>query len=137
VVLDVGCASGYSTAVLARLAEAVVAVEVDSVLAARAARSLRQIGIENALVIEGPLTAGAPSHAPFDAILLNGAVSQVPQPLLEQLRDGGRLVAVRAEGAFGHAQVWRRTGKAVDAVAAFDAGAEPLPGFARKAEFSL
>jgi len=137
VVLDVGCATGYSTAVLARLAKAVVAVEVDAALAARAARCLRQLGIENALVIEGPLTAGAPGHAPFDAILLNGAVWQVPQALLEQLRDGGRLVAVQAEGAFGRAQVWRRTATVVDAVAAFDAGAEPLPGFARKAEFSL
>ncbi len=137
VVLDVGCATGYSTAVLARLARAVVAVEENASLAAQAARSLRALGVENALVVEAPLTAGAPGHAPFDAILLNGAVAQVPTALLDQLRDGGRLVAVQAEGAFGRVQVWRRSGKAVGAVAAFDAGAEPLPGFARKAEFSL
>jgi len=137
VVLDVGCATGYSAAVLARLAKAVVAVEGSAPLAAQAARNLRELGIENALVIEGPLTAGAPAHAPFDAILLNGAVAYVPQALLDQLRVGGRLVAVQAEDGFGQAQVWRRSATTVDVVTAFDAGAQPLPGFARKAEFSL
>lgn len=136
-VLDVGCATGYSTAVLARLANKVVALEVDDALAARAAETLRQLHVGNAAVLRGALEAGAPEHAPFDAILLNGAVQQVPQGLLEQLEDGGRLVAVVADGAFGRAQVWRRTGKAFDARPAFDAGAEPLPGFSRAAEFSL
>lgn len=137
VVLDVGCATGYSTALLARLAKAVVAVEVDGALAAAATRALRQLGVENAVVIEGPLPAGVPGHAPFDAILLNGAVPQVPQALLEQLGEGGRLIAVRADGAFGRVEVWQRNGKGFDSVPAFDAGAEPLPGFARKATFSL
>ncbi len=135
IVLDVGCATGYSTAVLARLAKAVVAVEVDAALAARATSTLRQLKVNNALLIEGPLPLGAPSHAPFDAILLEGAVPRVPQALLEQLKDGGRLVGVIAEGAFGRAEVWRRSGKAYDARPAFDAGAEPLPGFSRQAEF--
>ena len=135
VVLDVGCATGYSTAVLARLAKAVVAVEVDAALAARATQTLRQLGVNNALVIEGALEKGAPSHAPFDAILLNGAVPRMPQELLEQLKDGGRLVAVIADGAFGRAQVWRRTGKVFDPRPVFDAGAQPLPGFSRQVEF--
>jgi protein-L-isoaspartate(D-aspartate) O-methyltransferase len=137
VVLDVGCATGYSTAILARLAKAVVAVEVDAALAARATQTLRQIGVGNTVVIEGALERGAPSHAPFDAILLEGAVPQVPQALLEQLKDGGRLVTVIAEGVLGRAQVWRRSGKVFDARPVFDAGAQPLPGFARKAEFVL
>jgi protein-L-isoaspartate(D-aspartate) O-methyltransferase len=137
VVLDVGCATGYSTAVLARLAKSVVALEVDEALGARAAEILRQLRVANAVVVHGPLEAGAPAQAPFDAILLEGAVPQAPQVLLDQLRDGGRLVAVIADGAFGRAEVWRRVGKAVDGRCAFDAGAEPLPGFARKAEFSL
>ena len=137
VVLDVGCATGYSTAVLARLAKSVVALEVDAALAAQATETLRQLHVVNAIVLEGALEAGAPAHAPFGAIVLEGAVPQVPQGLLEQLADGGRLVAVIADGAFGRAQVWLRTGKAIDARSAFDAGAEPLPGFARKAEFSL
>jgi protein-L-isoaspartate(D-aspartate) O-methyltransferase len=137
VVLDVGCATGYSTALLARLAKAVVAVEVDAALAARAVATLRALKVGNALVIEGPLPAGAPSHAPFDAILLEGAVPQVPQTLLDELKDGGRLVGVIADGAFGRAEVWRRSGATFDARPAFDAGAEPLPGFARRAEFVL
>jgi protein-L-isoaspartate(D-aspartate) O-methyltransferase len=137
VVLDVGCATGYSTAILARLAKAVVAVEVDAALAARATLNLRHIGVGNAVVIEGALEEGAPSHAPFDAILLEGAVPQVPQALLEQLKDGGRLVAVIAEGVLGCAQVWRRSGKVFDARPVFDGGAQPLPGFARQAEFVL
>ena len=137
VVLDVGCATGYSTAVLARLAKSVVALEVDDALAAAAQETLHRLRVANAMVLRGALEAGAPAQAPFDAILLQGAVAQVPQVLLDQLRDGGRLVAVIADGAFGRAQVWRRTGKAVDGRSAFDAGAEPLPGFARKAEFSL
>jgi protein-L-isoaspartate(D-aspartate) O-methyltransferase len=135
VVLDVGCATGYSTAVLARLAKAVVAVEIDASLAARATQTLRQLGVNNALVIEGALETGAPSHAPFNAILLNGAVPQVPAALLEQLKEGARLVGVIAEGAFGRAQVWQRTGKLFDSRPVFDAGAEPLPGFSRQADF--
>jgi protein-L-isoaspartate(D-aspartate) O-methyltransferase len=135
IVLDVGCATGYSTAVLARLANAVVAVEVDAALAGRATQTLRQLGVNNALVIEGALEMGAPSHAPFDAILLEGAVPRVPGGLLEQLKDGARLVAVTADGTFGRAQVWQRTGKVFDSRPVFDAGAEPLPGFARQADF--
>jgi len=137
VVLDVGCASGYSTAVLARLARAVVAIEVDAALASRATQTLRQLRVNNAAVIEGALEKGALSHAPFDAIVLEGAVARIPQQLLEQLRDGGRLVAVIAEGAFGRAQVWQRTAKLFDSRPAFDAGAPPLPGFSQPAEFVL
>jgi protein-L-isoaspartate(D-aspartate) O-methyltransferase len=137
VVLDVGCATGYSTAVLARLARAVVALEADAALAGRATATLRRLEVNNALLIEGPLAAGAPSHAPFDAIVLEGAVPRVPHDLLEQLKDGGRLVCVSAQAAFGRAEVWRRSGKAFDARPAFDAGADPLPGFTVEAGFAL
>jgi protein-L-isoaspartate(D-aspartate) O-methyltransferase len=136
-VLDFGCASGYSTAVLARLARLVVAVEVDASLAARASEALRGLHIDNAVVIAGELQAGAPTHAPFDAMVLEGAVVDVPHGLLEQLKDGGRLVAVVAEAGFGRAQVWRRAGKTFAARPAFDAGAGPLPGFSREPVFSL
>jgi protein-L-isoaspartate(D-aspartate) O-methyltransferase len=137
VVLDVGCATGYSTAVLGRLSKAVVGVEVDATLVGVATRTLQQQGAGNAVVIEGALEKGAASHAPFDAILLNGAVPRVPDELLAQLKDGGRLVAVLADGAFGRAQMWQRTGKLFDTRPAFDAAAEPLPGFAQRAEFVL
>jgi len=137
VVLDVGCATGYSTAVLARLARAVVALEVDAALAAEAKSLLAKLGVVNAVVIDGPLASGAPTHAPFDVILLNGSVAEAPDHLLAQLKERGRLLAVVAEGNFGEAQIWRRAGKGFDGVAVFDAGAEPLPGFARAQEFTF
>ena len=137
VVLDVGCASGYSAAVLARLAKSVVAVEVDAALVARASETLRQLEATNTLVLEGALPKGAPTHAPFDAILLEGAVPDVPDELLAQLKDAGRLVAIVTDGALGRAKLWRRTGKLFDARPAFDAGAPPLPGFAQQPEFVL
>jgi protein-L-isoaspartate(D-aspartate) O-methyltransferase len=117
VVLDVGCATGYSTAVLARLAKSVVASEADAALATRATEALRTIRADNAVVVHG--------------------VPDVPQSLIDQLKDGGRLVGILASGTLGRAQVWRRTGKTFDARPAFDAGAELLPGMARKAEFSF
>jgi len=138
VVLDVGCATGYSAAVLARLAKSVVAVEVDAALVAHASETLRQLEVTNALVLEGALPKGAPTHAPFDAILLEGAVPNVPEELLAQLKDGGRLIAIVAvDGALGRAKLWRRTGKLFDARPTFDAGAPTLPGFAHQPDFIL
>lgn len=137
VVLDLGCATGYSTAVLARLAKAVVAVELVAALAQRAAETLRLLHVSNAIVIEGALQNGAPAHAPFDAILLNGAVDSIPDTLLGQLKDGGRLAGVIADGAVGRAQIWQRRGTMFDARPIFDATAVPLPGFARQVAFSL
>jgi protein-L-isoaspartate(D-aspartate) O-methyltransferase len=134
-VLDVGCASGYSTAIVAKLAAKAVGLETDSALAARAAKSLHELGFANAKIVEAPLPGGAPDEGPFDAILLNGAVPDAPIALLEQLKDGGRLVAVIASGAFGRAQVWQRSGSAWGSRVDFDAAAAPLPGFARAAGF--
>lgn len=134
-VLDVGCASGYSAAVLARLAGRVVAVESDAALAASAGTILRGMGVANLTILPGTLAAGAPGHGPYAAIILEGAVPEVPQSLLDQLADGGRLVAVVGQGGLGCAQVWQRAGATFDARTAFDADAPPLPGFAREPGF--
>ena len=134
-VLDVGCATGYSTAVLARLAKRVIAVESDQELAERARRLLEEVGAGNAVVVHGRLAAGAPADAPYDVILLNGAAETVAPALLEQLSDGGRLAAIAAQGPLCRAQIWRRIGKTFDARPAFEAGAAVLPGFERPAEF--
>jgi protein-L-isoaspartate(D-aspartate) O-methyltransferase len=134
-VLDVGCATGYSTAVLARIAKRVVAVEVDADLAQTARRLLGEHGSGNATVIEGPLSAGAPAEAPFAVIFVNGAVQVVAPALLEQLEEGGRLVALVAEGNVSRAHIWRRGGKAFDERPAFEAGAGLLPGFERPVGF--
>jgi protein-L-isoaspartate(D-aspartate) O-methyltransferase len=134
-VIDVGCATGYSTAVLAKIGAEVVAVESDTALARSAADALSTLGLTNAMVVRGPLAAGAADKAPFQVILLNGAVAKIPESLLEQLDDGGRLVAVISEGSFGCAKIWRRSGGSFDARPAFDAAAMPLPGFAVEAGF--
>ena len=136
-VLDVGCATGYSTAVLARLAQRVVALEADRDLARAAAAALQELGAGNAKVVEGALAAGAPGEGRFDAILLNGAVPAVPPALLEQIADGGRLVAMLHQGPVCRAHVWRRSGKVVNGQRAFDGAAAPLPGFEAPAEFVL
>jgi len=134
-VLDVGCATGYSTAVLATLARSVVGLEENAALAQRAQTALADLGRTNAVINTGPLTHGAPGEGPFDAILVNGCVADVPDALLDQLKDGGRLAAVRADGRVGQATVWRRHGTSFDARPAFDAGAPLLPGFEKQPGF--
>ena len=141
-VLDVGCATGYSTAVLARLASSVTAVEPEPELAIAAREALQELGIANAAVIEGALRRGTPEAGPFDVILLNGRVPEVPGSLLAQLKEGGRLCAIIAAGREGRP----RQGKAtlfvkVDGEASwrphFDANAKPLPGFAPSPSFTF
>jgi protein-L-isoaspartate(D-aspartate) O-methyltransferase len=136
-VLDVGAATGYSSAVLARLAARVVALESDPDLAEEARRALPAAGVTGVALRHGPLGNGSPEDAPFDVIVLEGAVPEVPARLLDQLKDGGRLVAILSDGRWGRATVWRRIGTSYDARPVFDAGALPLPGFAREAQFQF
>jgi protein-L-isoaspartate(D-aspartate) O-methyltransferase len=136
-VLDVGCATGYSTAVLAKLAGRVVALEAERDLALAARSTLEKLGVDNATVVEGPLTGGAAGHGRFDAILINGAVPSVPPALLDELADGGRLAAVLRQGPLCRVHLWRRTGSALDEEPAFEAAAAPLPGFEEPVEFTL
>jgi len=140
-VLDIGCASGYSTAVLSSLASAVTAVEVEPELAAAARANLAALGIGNATVVEGPLTGGAPDAAPFDVILINGGIVDVPEALLAQLKDGGRLAAIIAggEGRPGQpkASLFVKVDGETSGIIHFDANAKPLPGFAPAPCFTL
>ena len=136
-VLDVGGASGYSAAVLAGMGKSVVALESNIKLAEQARATLAALGLDNASVAVGELTAGWLDKAPYDAIVLQGAVATVPEPLFDQLKDGGRLVAILLEGGLGKATIWRRLGRSVDAWGAFDAAAPILPGFERVPVFVL
>jgi protein-L-isoaspartate(D-aspartate) O-methyltransferase len=136
-VLDIGPATGYSTAVLARLAQRVVALEADRDLARAAEALLQELGAANVKVIEGAFAAGVPAEGRFDAILINGAVPTAAPALLDQLADGGRLVAMLHKGPVCRAHVWRRSGKIVDRQAVFDGAAAPLPGFEERVEFVL
>jgi len=134
-VLDVGCATGYSSAVLAKLARLVVALEQDDTLAASATRALAAVGAGNARVTTGKLADGWPREAPYDVILLNGSTEVVPQPLLDQLAHGGRLVTVVGRAPIGRGTVYRRSGTHVSAHAEFDAVAPLLPGFSKPLAF--
>ncbi len=137
VVLDVGCATGYSTAILSSIAETVVALESDAALAEQATEVLSNIGRDNAAVVVGPLKDGYPSEGPYDAIFVGGEVPAVPDGLLDQLKDGGVLVTIVADGKISRAIVWQRTGETFDRREAFEASAAPLPGFERKTAFAL
>jgi protein-L-isoaspartate(D-aspartate) O-methyltransferase len=126
-VLDVGCGTGYSTAVLARLGRKVVGLEPELADAAR--RALRTIGAENVEIVEGALPRGYKRGAPYDVILLNGSVPEIPEALIEQLEEGGRLTAVLAGGLQGKAYLFVKVAGAASGLPHFDAGARPLPGF--------
>jgi protein-L-isoaspartate(D-aspartate) O-methyltransferase len=134
-VLVVGCATGYSAAVLARLAREVTALEEDAELADSAVATLAGLGVANAKVVRGPLIAGWPSAAPYDVIFVDGAIEVEPTALLGQLADKGRLVAVMGRGGAGRAMVYRSDRGVISAVAVFNGGAPVLPGFERSAEF--
>ncbi len=136
-VLDVGCSLGYSTAVIARLADAVVAVEEDEALAAEAEQTLSQEAVDNAAVIFGPLAGGAAKHGPYDVITIQGGVEEIPDAILAQLKDGGRIGAVFMEGALGVARVGYRSEGRISWRFAFNATAPVLPGFALAHAFTL
>lgn len=136
VVLDLGCGTGYSAAILARLASTVVAVDSDAELVARATELLGDLGIDNAVALQGDLTKGYPDQAPYDVIVLNGAVAEVPAVILDQLGDGGRLVAVvQPESGIGTAYLHQRVAGAVSRRPLFDAATPLLPGFGPKPRF--
>jgi len=125
-VLDIGCATGYSSAVLSSIAHSVVAVEEDTTLAASAKKLLRTANVE---VVSGKASAGWAEAAPYDAILIGGAVEEIPSALTGQLRDGGRLAAVIRKDSAARAMLYVRTGGHVSARRLFDAAIPPLPGF--------
>ncbi|MDX2289802.1 MAG: protein-L-isoaspartate O-methyltransferase [Hyphomicrobiaceae bacterium] len=137
VVLDVGCATGYSAAVLARLAETVVAVEQDAEMSEQASRTLTEVAVDSVAVVTGELADGYPAEGPYDAIVVEGAVEEIPEALLDQLKDGGRLVAIRILGAVSRAVIVRRIGAQFDEREAFEASAPLLPGFERARYFVL
>ena len=131
-VLDVGCGTGYSAAVLARLAGSVIALEEDADLARQAKQALAAVGAAGAAQVEvvvGPLTAGWPAGAPYDVILLDGAVEIVPEALGRQLKPDGRMVGVcgrppASKGMIYHVIEGQVVGRQI-----FDAAARVLPGF--------
>ncbi len=136
-VLDVGCGLGYSSAIVARMAEAVIAVEDDEARASEAQSTLSEQGVDNAVLHTGALTAGAPEHGPYDVILLQGGVEQIPDTLLAQLKEGGRIAALFVEGALGVVRVGYKIDGDINWTFAFNAGAPVMPGFEKPRAFQL
>ena len=136
-VLDVACGLGYSTAVVARLAQMVIGVEEDESLAAEAQETLSNSSADNAIVHQGALAEGAAEHGPYDVILIEGGVEEVSDALLAQLKDGGRIAALFMSGALGEVKIGYKSAGRVSWRFEFNAGAPVLPGFAKPEVFSL
>jgi len=136
-VLNVGCATGYAAAVMARLAGTVVAIESDADLAASAGDNLAKVEIDNVAVIEGALPEGCADQGPFAAILIDGGVEEVPTALLEQLAPGGRLACVVQSSPAGKAMLYSENGGVFGQRPLFDASVPPLPGFTRPKVFAF
>ncbi len=134
-VLIVGAGLGYEAAVVARLAQAVVALESHPEMAAQAEATLAEQGVDNVAVVTGDLAAGYPGQAPYDVILIAGGVEEVPQALTDQLAEGGRIGAIFAEGNLGVARIGHKIDGEINWRFAFNASAPVLPGFNRRKGF--
>jgi protein-L-isoaspartate(D-aspartate) O-methyltransferase len=136
-VLDIGAGLGHSSAVIARLAEAVVACEEDAAMVREAEQALSEVGIDNVALAHGPLAEGAPKHGPYDAIAIEGAVEQVPEAILGQLKDGGRIGCLFLEGRLGLCKIGYKTAGRISWRPIFNAGAPVLAGFEAQRAFVL
>ncbi len=134
-VLEIGGGSGYLSAILSQLAGSVVSLESDEELSARATETLSALGFDNVASVKGELEKGYAAEAPYDLIFINGSVEEVPAVLLDQLADGGRLVAVVGHGNSAKATVYQKAGKGTSAATSFNVSFKPLPGFAKAKEF--
>ena len=134
-VLDIACNTGYSTAVIARLCSSVIGIEEDPGLVGFATEALLDLGVDNAVVVESSLAEGYAKEAPYDAIVIQGAVDRVPEAILDQLRDGGRLVAVVGRGQAGRARLFVKEDGIVSSRPVFNAAIPALESFASNPGF--
>jgi protein-L-isoaspartate(D-aspartate) O-methyltransferase len=137
VALDLACGLGYSTAVLANMCEFVVGVEDDETRAEEAQTLLSAAGIDNAAVMTGAPAEGSAKSGPYDIIMVQGAVETVPEAVIAQLRDGGRMACVFAEGSLGVVRVGYKLDGMMNWRFAFNASAPVVAGFEKTTEFAL
>lgn len=136
-VLDIGTGFGYSSAVIAHMAEAVVAVEEDEAMAAEAQDGLVDAGADNVVMHKGILAQGAAQHGPYDVIVVQGGVTDVPQDVTDQLKEGGRIACLFMDGALGEVRIGHKRNGDISWRMAFNASAPVLEGFSREAAFQL
>lgn len=137
VVLIIGGGDGYSGAVVSQLAEAVLSLECDAALADNATQQLDAIGVDTVAILTGPLQQGYPKQAPYDVILVNGAIESGLEALTAQLRDGGRLICIEYAGGVGHVRLYRCDGGMVSGRTVGDLAAPVLPGFVKVESFQF
>ena len=140
VVLDIGGATGYSAAVLSSLVTTVIALEEKQKFIKIADKIWQELGICNVASLSAKLTQGSPEHAPFDLIFLNGAITEIPEKLVAQLGEGGRLIAIIKQPgeAIGNVTLVQSLGeKRFSSYTLFEAGAHYLPGFEPLPAFSF
>ena len=136
-VLDLGCGMGYSSAIIARLAEAVVAVEEDAELAATATENLSDMSADNVLVTKAPLAEGDAKHGPYDVVIAEGAVEVLPAAIASQIKNGGRIVAIFEEDSLSQCRIGYKHDGSIAWRYAFDASAPVLAGFEKEEEFAF
>jgi protein-L-isoaspartate(D-aspartate) O-methyltransferase len=136
-VMDLGCGLGYSSAVIAHMAAAVVAVEEAEALSGDAQSALSEAGADNVILQTGSLAEGAQDHGPYDVIILQGAVEHLPGAILDQLKEGGRIAAIFADGELGTVRIGYKIDGEMHWRFAFNAAAPVLPGFERHRAFTL
>ncbi len=128
-VLDIGAGFGYSAAVIGHLAEAVIALEEDETMVAEAEAMLSDQSVDNAVVVTGTLNEGAARHSPYDAIIIEGGINELPTAIAAQLREGGRIICLFMEGALGTVRIGYKIDDRINWRFAFNASAPVIPGF--------
>ena len=136
-VLDIGSGLGYSSAVISRMADLVIAVEQDKGMATEAEETLSEVGADNVVVQVNKLEDGAPQHGPYDVIILQGGVEEIPLSILNQLKNGGRIGAVFIEEGLGTARIGYKLNSNVTWRYSFNATVPILEGFLKQKDFVL
>ena len=136
-VLDIGAAYGYSAAVVASMAVAVVALEEDADMARDAEEGLMSAGIDNVIVHTGPLSEGAAEHGPYDVILIQGGIGEVPDQIIDQLKEGGRIGCLFMDGVLGEVRIGYKLDGRMNWRRSFNAAAPVLGGFEKHVAFQF
>lgn len=137
IVLDLACARGYSTAILAQVSDTVVGLETSEECVNRATELLVNAGVDNAAIVQGNLKSGASEHGPYNVIFVNGAIQKPMKTWFDQLTNGGRLIAIVQNGPVGRVTLFHKSGDVIGERVIFDGAAPYLPGFAPEPVFSF